>query len=120
MIRRVRLFAGADGQSQVEERSVVMAPAGSTSALSRKTAATAIDFAETAAGARLDWHDDPHRRYVVTLAGRVVFETRLGQTFTIGPGDLLLAEGETGGGHRWRLLGEQPWRRVYVDIPRGG
>ena len=53
---------------------------------------------------------------MITLTGTVTFETRLGQTFTITPGDILLAEDHTGGGHRWRLLGDQPWRRVYVDM----
>ena len=84
---------------------------------SRNAAAESIHFAEFAAGSHLDWHNDPHRRYVITLSGTVEFEIRLGDIF-IGPGDILLAEDETGGGHRWRLLGDQPWRRVYVDIPR--
>ncbi len=117
MIRLVRLFTGPDGQSHVEDGEVPLAAQDAVNAVAPSAVATAIYFEETAAGASLDWHNDPHRRYVITLTGTVAFETRLGQTFTIAPGDILLAEDHTGGGHRWRLLGDQPWRRVYVDIP---
>ena len=118
MIRLVRLFTGPDGQSHVEDGEVPLAAEDAVNAVARSAGASAIYFEETAAGASLDWHNDPHRRYVITLSGTVEFETRLGDKFTIGPGDILLAEDETGGGHRWRLLGDQPWRRVYVDVPR--
>ena len=32
------------------------------------------------------------------------------------PGDILLAEDTTGGGHRWRLTEDQPWWRAYVTV----
>ena len=72
---------------------------------------------ETAAGASLDWHNAPHRQYVITLSGRLEFETRTGKKQTVEPGDILLAEDTAGGGHRWRLIDDQPWRRVYVAVP---
>jgi len=117
MIRLVRLFTGADGQSHFEEGNAPIVPPGLAVDRSRKAPATTIYFEESAAGSSLDWHNDPHRRYVITLTGTVEFETRVGQTFTLFPGDILLAEDETGGGHRWRLVGDRPWCRVYVDIP---
>jgi hypothetical protein len=50
-------------------------------------------------------------------AADVSFETRLGETCTLAPGTILLAEeSEGGGGHRWRLTDGQPWRRVYVVL----
>ena len=117
MIRLVRLYTGSDGQSHFEDSSVPLTPSDARDALTGKAPATAVYFEETVAGSKLDWHNDPHRRYVVTLAGTVEFETRTGAIFLIQPGDILLAEDETGGGHRWRLLGDEPWRRVYIDIP---
>jgi uncharacterized cupin superfamily protein len=48
--------------------------------------------------------------------GQVELETRLGERFTVAPGDVVLAEDTTGGGHRWRLVDDQPWRRVYVPL----
>jgi hypothetical protein len=119
LIRLVRLFTGPDGQSHVEDGCVALACHDLVSAFSTETAAESIHFAETPPGSHHDWHNDPHRRYVITLSGTVEFETRLGQVFTIAAGDILLAEDETGGGHRWRLLGGQSWRRVYVDLPQG-
>ncbi len=34
--------------------------------------------------------------------------------------DVLLAEDTAGGGHRWRLIDDQPWRRVYVVLGPAG
>jgi hypothetical protein len=54
---------------------------------------------------------------VITLSGRLEFETRTGAGQVVEPGDILLAEDTLGGGHRWRLIDDQPWRRVYVAVP---
>jgi quercetin dioxygenase-like cupin family protein len=54
---------------------------------------------------------------VVTLSGRLEFETRSGAKQVVEPGDILLAEDTWGGGHRWRLVDDQPWRRVYIAVP---
>jgi hypothetical protein len=53
---------------------------------------------------------------VIILRGTLEFETRLGQKFTLAPGIVLLAEDTHGGGHKWRLTDDQPWRRVYVGL----
>lgn len=86
-------------------------------AVSQGAPAHAITFEETAAGASLDWHNAPHRQYVITLSGRLEFDTRSGNKLNVEPGDILLAEDTTGGGHRWRLIDNQPWRRAYVTVP---
>ncbi len=109
MIRQVRLFTGEDGQSHVEE-SVVDAATG-------WLAAAAVRFQQSPAGSRLDWHVAPRRQYVITLTGKLEFTTRDGAVFGLGPGDVLLAEDTAGGGHRWRLVDDQPWTRVYVQLP---
>jgi quercetin dioxygenase-like cupin family protein len=106
-IRLVRLFTGDDGQSHFTE-----VEAG----LRQVDPAHTISFEESAAGSSLDWHNAPQRQFVITLSGTLEFETRLGERFTIAPGDVLLAEDTTGGGHRWRLVDDQPWRRVYVGL----
>src|SRR5437016_6131102 len=59
-------------------------------------------------GASLDWHDAPQRQLVVTLTGTLEFVTRDGERFRLAPGDVLLAEDTAGGGHRWRLVDDQP------------
>ena len=81
--------------------------------------ATALAHQLEAAGGQVrqfGWHDAPRRQYVVTLTGELEFSTHDGTVFRIGPGDVLLAEDTTGGGHSWRTLGDDPWRRVYVAL----
>jgi quercetin dioxygenase-like cupin family protein len=106
-MRVVHLVTGPDGQSHVREE---------TRELDRWEAATGIRFEETAAGSSLDWHVAPRRQYVITLTGTLEFTTRGGETFTITPGDVLLAEDTTGGGHEWRITGPDPWCRAYISL----
>jgi len=58
-------------------------------------------------------------QYVITLAGVLEFTTVGGETFTIHPGDVLLAEDHTGSGHKWRLINDDPWKRAYVVFKEG-
>ena len=81
-----------------------------------RTAVSSIHLEETSAGGALDWHVAPCRQYVVTLAGTLRFTTRDGDTFVLAPGDVLLAEDTSGSGHRWELIDDQPWRRLYVEL----
>lgn len=84
--------------------------------LTDKLQVTATSFQETQPGGALSWHTAPVRQLVVTLSGTLDFETRAGQHFEIAPGDILLAEDTAGSGHTWRLVDEQPWRRVYIVL----
>jgi quercetin dioxygenase-like cupin family protein len=59
------------------------------------------------------------RRYVITLSGVLEFTTKGGETFTLRPGDVLVAEDHTGSGHKWRMINDEPWRRAYVVYQPG-
>ena len=115
-IRLVRLFTGDDGESHFTDGRVELGPSDAPSARSDVDGAATVSFEESASGSSLSWHNAPEFQYVITLSGTLEFETRLGERFTIAPGDVLLAEDTTGGGHRWRLVDDQPWRRVYVAL----
>jgi quercetin dioxygenase-like cupin family protein len=115
VIRLVRLWSGEDGQSHVEDGRVDLA-AVDGSEVSSLLRATGVRFEESPPHSALDWHVAPRRQYVITLSGTLLFTTRGGETFTLAPGDVLLAEDTAGGGHSWRLLDDQPWRRVYVTL----
>ncbi len=105
MIRAYRLYTGPDDNSHVEAGSLrpdVLVQA------------TSIHFKETAAHSDYNWHNDPVPQYVITLSGILEFTTKGGESFTLHPGDVLIAEDHTGSGHKWRLLNNDPWRRAYV------
>ena len=117
MIRCIRLFTGDDGESHFETQVLAPGQKSAEGSLSTMTAARDVQFAESPVGSHLDWHTAPRRQYVVTLSGVLLFENREGKTQRIESGDVLLAEDLTGGGHRWRLIDDQPWRRLYITLP---
>jgi hypothetical protein len=102
MIRAYYLYTGSDGNSHVTKGSVSEA---------KLVEAESILFKETAAHSSFDWHNDPIPQYVITLAGVLEFTTVGGETFTIHPGDVLLAVDHTGSGHKWHLINDDPWKR---------
>ena len=110
MIRAYYLYTGEDGNSHVQRGSI------------RESAFVKADhalFKETAANSSFDWHNDPIPQYVITLSGILEFTTKTGETFTIYPGDVLLATDHTGSGHKWRLMNSDPWKRIYVVFKEG-
>jgi quercetin dioxygenase-like cupin family protein len=81
--------------------------------------ADSILFKETPPHSSLDWHEAPTTQYVITLAGVLEFTTVGGETFTIRPGEVLVAEDNSGSGHKWRLVNDEPWKRAYVVFNEG-
>ena len=119
MIRCVRIWTGADGDSHFEEGVIDLAKGERGDALSTVVSGASLSFQETKSGGSYEWHKDPVPRFVITLSGTLEFETKGGERFTIRPGDILLAQDNTGSGHRWKLIGDEPWRRTYVVYPAG-
>ena len=109
-IRAFKLYTGPDNASHVLEGTID---------LKDRVDVVAIHFKETPAHSSYDWHTDPEPQYVITLSGTLEFHTRDGETFVLRPGDVLLAEDNTGSGHKWRLIDDQPWRRAYVVLKPG-
>jgi quercetin dioxygenase-like cupin family protein len=105
MIRAYKLYTGEDGHSHVTEGTV---------ANKDLTEAVSVMFNETAPHSSYDWHPAPTTQYVITLSGTLLFETLPGETFVLRPGDILIALDTTGSGHKWELVDDDPWRRVYV------
>lgn len=107
MIKAYKLYTGSDGNSHVQTGSV---------AEGQLNQASSIRFQESPPHSFFDWHNAPADQYVITLAGVLEFETRTGETFILKPGEILIATDTTGTAHKWRLVNDEPWRRVYVTF----
>jgi quercetin dioxygenase-like cupin family protein len=119
MIRCVRIWTGADGNSLFEEGFIDLTEGIRGDAVGKAVPAVELSFQETRSGGSYQWHQDPMPRFVITLSGTLEFEVKSGKTFIIRPGDILLAQDNSGSGHKWRLVGDEPWRRAYVVYQKG-
>lgn len=119
MFRCIRLWTGEDGQSHFEVGEVDLQPGARGDLLSPKMGAVSVSLQETDSGGSFEWHTAPTRQFVITLSGTLDFVTREEKHFTLDSSTLLLAEDTAGGGHSWRLLDQQPWRRIYVVLAAG-
>ncbi len=63
----------------------------------------------------INWHNAPHRQFVVNLTGTVEIVASDGEKRRLGPGSILLAEDLTGKGHTSRGLGGE--ERISLFIP---
>jgi quercetin dioxygenase-like cupin family protein len=117
MIRCIRLWSGPDCESHFEEGAIDLEAGPRGDALSGKFRVAAVSFQETRADPKLGWHTDPARQLVITLSGTMEFTTHDG-VFALRPGDILFTEDTSGRGHDWRLIGDQPWRRVYAVLDK--
>lgn len=107
MIKAYKLYTGTDGHSHVQTGTV---------AEGLFNEALAIRFQESPPHSFLEWHNAPQDQYVITLSGILQFETRTGETFILKPGEILIATDTTGTAHQWKLINDEPWRRVYVTF----
>ena len=104
MIRAYRLYTGPDGNSHVVRGSI---------SENKLVDAQSILFKETPPQSSFDWHNDPIPQYVITLAGVLEFATVGGETFTIHPGEVLLAVDHTGSGHGHYQEGCSAYARLW-------
>lgn len=105
MIKAFKLFAGVDGHSYFKEGFV---------ADNLITTVKRLHFLETPPKTSYDWHTAPRTQYVITLKGTLEFTTSLQEKFTLHAGEVLVATDTSGKGHKWTLLGEDPWLRAYI------
>ncbi len=107
MIKAYKLYTGTDGNSHVLTGTITEG---------QFNQALSIRFQESPPHSFYDWHNAPAWQYVITLSGTLEFETRTGETFIIKPGEILIATDTDGTAHKWRLINDEPWRRVYVTF----
>ena len=110
MVRAYYLYTGEDRHSHVKHGSVEVRHA---------IAASSVQFKEDPPHSSSGWHNDPTPQFVLFLAGALEFSTKSGDTFTVQPGEVLIAVDHTGSGHTWKLVNDQPWIRAYVIFQPG-
>jgi hypothetical protein len=115
MIRCVKLWTGADRKSHFEEGVIDLEPGARGDAVGGKIAIRSASLHETESDPKLGWHPDAARQFVITLGGTLEFETADGR-FTLRQGDVLFTEDTDGAGHNWKMLGGEPWGRLYAVL----
>lgn len=105
MIKAYKIYTGDDGHTHIATGSV---------AEDIFSEVKQVRFKETPPHSVYDWHTAPTTQYVLTLTGTLVFEMFSGEKFTLKSGEVLLAMDTTGSGHKWEMIGDEPWKRVYV------
>lgn len=105
MIKAYKLYTKEDGHSDFKKGFV-------TNDLI--TEVKHLHFKETPAQSSYDWHTAPRTQYVLSLSGTLEFTTSQGKVFSLHTGEVLIATDTTGKGHKWKLIGEEPWLRAYV------
>lgn len=105
MIKAYKIYTGSDGHTHIAYGTVTE---------NQLFNVQTIRFKETAAHSVYEWHTAPAVQYVISMIGTLQFETFLGETFVLKPGEILIAMDTTGSGHKWRLIDDQPWKRAYI------
>jgi quercetin dioxygenase-like cupin family protein len=106
-----RLYAGADGQSRIEDQSLSSHPVLATPQI-----AAHIVFSQLPVGTFIDWHPAPRRQYVIILAGQLEIGLGDGTVRRFGPGDARLVEDTTGRGHTTRVVGTEPVLTAVIPL----
>jgi hypothetical protein len=119
---RTRIYTDESGRTRGAEESIDLAvtdfaPPTPHFLVSDPVIASQVRFGVLPVGWVGDWHPTPRRQYLVQLAGEHEIELRDGRRYRIEPGRLLLLEDVDGGGHRSRVVGDQPLLVAFVQLP---
>jgi hypothetical protein len=111
-----RVYTGEDGESHFEDIDFPLKNSGKIGRLSDIIPATGVILRETGEDYDYDWHNAPHRQFVLLLQGGVEIEVGDGETRRFHPGEILLVEDTTGRGHRSRSIQHQARISVFVTL----
>jgi quercetin dioxygenase-like cupin family protein len=122
MVSVIRIWADEEGESHLEDVDLEFAeqdfvPPAPPVLIAPPQAATGYVFARVAAGWHGDWHPSPHRELVVYVSGEGMIEASDGESRSLTPGTILLAEDTTGKGHVTKVTGPDEAFVVVVILP---
>ena len=98
----VRIHTGEDGQSHFEDLNI---PADEIENVAVAAGANVV-FRRFPADYFSDWHCAPRRQYIIILSGQMEIGIGDGTKRRFGPGDVVLADDQTGQGHTTASMGE--------------
>ena len=104
--------------SKVEVWSIGTTDHGHGTFVSELNPCNSVRLAETKPGGVYDWPPAPRKQMVVTLRGTIEFTFGNGEILVVKPGDVFYAADVEGHGHKWRIIGDDPWQRLYVHIEK--
>ena len=114
----IRIYAGADGKSHLEEITPQLAPCGDKSESGELIPGSGIVVRRFEPTRSNPWHHAPGRYAVFTLSGAVDIEIGDGTVRRLGVGDILIAEDLNGQGHATREVGPEPRVSVFVPLDK--
>ena len=122
MVSTLRIWAGEDGESHLEDVDLVfeesdLLPPAPPMQLTGQTPASGYFIARVPPGWRADWHPAPVRELAVYLAGEGEIEASDGTVHELRPGTILLVDDTTGKGHMTRVTGTKEMLVLIVTLP---
>jgi quercetin dioxygenase-like cupin family protein len=117
-----RIYAGPDGASHfddgsIELQEVAYAPPAPPYFISQPEAASAVVVTTIPPGWVGDWHPSPKLQWWFQLGGELEVEVGDGEKRRFVAGSIVRVEDTTGAGHVTRVIGAEPVRAVYVQLP---
>ena len=108
-----RMYTGPDGLSHLEQIDMPVAQLIKVAAFQFNRSSASRPNART-----LEFHNAPHRRYVVTLSGaaEIVVSGDNNKKFIADRDHILLAADTTGKGHTTKPVGPEDWVTVFIEV----
>lgn len=122
MVSVIRIWADEEGESHLEDVDLEFTeqdfvPPAPPVLITSPEAASGYVLARVAPGWHGDWHTTPIRELNVYVSGEGVIQASDGESRTLGPGTILLAEDTTGRGHVSKVTGPNEVFVVVVTLP---
>lgn len=111
-----RIYSDEQGESHFDVVEVQLLQHGTLGLLSEKFPVKSVQFRENPPDYDWDFHNAPHRQFIVLLDGAIEITTSVGEKKTFTAGDILLVEDTTGKGHKTRNIIRQVRKSLFIQI----
>ena len=111
-----RVYSDPAGESRFEEIDIPLTEAGPIGYLSKKFKVEDLIFRKVLPDYDYEFHNAPHKQYIILLDGKIEIETSLGDKKQFMAGDILLVEDIDGKGHKTRNLLAAERKSIFITI----